>query len=337
MPPEKRGRSQGMTMPEKPLLSICIPTFERSFFLEETLKSITCEEIFQNTGKIEIIISDNVSKDDTKKIAEKYVKKFPGKVKYVSLPFPQDGHINFRNALENSTGHFCKLHNDNFPFEKGALPFLADLLEKHQEKALVLLPNHPPAGREKEEDLTEEIFDISSLLALCSYTLTWIGMCCIKRSSYDSLTDPFRYSHLYFPHIDYTLRTMEKYKKGVVCCKKLFLPAPLIPNKYTHNHAQVFGQNYLGILKEYVEKGLLEKRVFEREKRLVLFDHIIPYYFDFFRQYNATEQTKYFYYTREYRKNFYYYISFLYIAFYFLSVRILKLNKLKNFLLALFK
>lgn len=319
------------------LLSICIPTFERESYLEETLKSITSDASFQNTHKAEIIISDNASKDGTKLLGEKYVKAFPGKIKYVALPFHQDGHINFQNALENSSGLFCKLHNDNFPFEKNALSFLLDFVEKHKDKELIFCPNHPPAGREKELEGEENTENISQLLPAISYTITWIGASCIRRDAYKSLPDPFRYSHLYFPHIDYSLRTMAQGGKGVVTFRKLFLPAPLIPNKYTHNHAQVFGQNYLGILKEYVEKGLLEKRVFEQEKRLVLFDHIIPYYFDFFQQYNATEQTRYFYYTREYRKNFYYYISFLYIAFYYLAIRIFKLNKLKNFLLAFFK
>ena len=319
------------------LLSVCIPTFERVSFLKETLESIVCDPVFQETDKVEILISDNVSKDETKEVCRKFAELYPGKIKYVCLPFHQDGHINFRNALESSCGLFRKLHNDNYPFEKGALTFLVNFIEKYREKELILCPNHPPEGREKEEDFTEEVNDLSSLVSIVSYTITWIGAICIRKDAYEKLQDPFRYSHLYFPHIDYTLRTIYHGGKGVVTGRKLFLPAPLIPNKYTHNHAEVFAQNYLGILKEYVENFSLSREVFEREKRLVLFDHVIPYYFDFFRQYNATAQTRYLYYTREYRKNMYYYFSFLYIAFYFIAIRIFKLNKLKNFLLSLFK
>ena len=228
-------------------------------------------------------------------------------------------------------------NNDNFPFAENALSHIISLIEKNQEKELFFFPDHPPEGRENEWDLTEEVENISELLPLVSFTLTWIGNCCIRKDIYNKLEDPFRYSHLYFPHIDYALRAMDNGGKGIVCCKKLFLPAPLIPNKYTHNHAEVFARNYLGILKEYVEKGTLSKESFEREKRLVYFDHVIPYYFDFFRQYNATPQTKFFYYTKEYRKNVYYYYSFLYIAFYYISIRLFKLNRVKNFLLRLFK
>lgn len=319
------------------LLSICIPTFERASLLEQTLQSIVSDPIFRETDKVEIVISDNVSKDDTKKVCQKFTGLYPGKIKYVRLPFPRDGHVNFRNALESSNGLFRKLHNDNYPFEKGALTFLTGLVEKYREKELVLCPNHPPADREGEKELIEEIHDLSSLVSLMSYTITWIGAICIRKDAYEKLSDPFRYSHLYFPHIDYTLRTIYNGGKGVLTGKKLFCPAPLIPNKYTHNHAEVFAQNYLGILKEYVENSSLSRKVFEKEKRHILFEHVIPYYFDFFRQYNATPQTNYFYYTREYRKNLYYYSSFLYIAFYYMAIRIFKLNKVKNFLLSFFK
>ncbi|MBR2363663.1 MAG: glycosyltransferase family 2 protein [Lentisphaeria bacterium] len=315
------------------LLSICIPTFERACLLEKTLESIVREPVFQETNKVEIVVSDNVSKDDTAEVCRRFIQAFPGKIKYICLPFHQDGHINFRNALESSRGLFRKLHNDNYPFEKGALTFLVGFIEKYREKELILCPNHPPAGWKKEEELTEEVNDLSSLLSLMSYTITWIGASCIRKDAYEKLPDPFRYSHLYFPHIDYVLRTVYNGGKGIVTGRKLFIPAPLIPNKYTHNHAEVFAQNYLGILKEYVENSSLSREVFEREKRLVLFDHVIPYYFDFFRQYNATLQKNYWYYTKEYRKNVYYYFSFLYIAFYFIAIRIFKLNKLKNFLL----
>ena len=92
------------------LLSICIPTFERSAVLKETLESIVSDPIFQIPGKVEIVISDNVSKDDTKEVCEKFIALYPDRIKYVCLPFPQDGHINFQNALESSSGLFRKLH-----------------------------------------------------------------------------------------------------------------------------------------------------------------------------------------------------------------------------------
>ena len=53
----------------KPLLSICIPTYNRSGYLEQCLESIVHQERFD---EIEVIISDNCSTDDTEAVCKKY-------------------------------------------------------------------------------------------------------------------------------------------------------------------------------------------------------------------------------------------------------------------------
>lgn len=58
-----------------PVLSICIPTFNRSVFLIECLESVL-ESAKGYESRIEIIISDNASNDETTNVAAKYVEKF---------------------------------------------------------------------------------------------------------------------------------------------------------------------------------------------------------------------------------------------------------------------
>ena len=60
------------------LLSVCIPTFERASFLKETLESIVSDPVFLENNKVEIVISDNVSKDDTKEVSRKFTELYPG-------------------------------------------------------------------------------------------------------------------------------------------------------------------------------------------------------------------------------------------------------------------
>jgi glycosyltransferase involved in cell wall biosynthesis len=60
----------------QPLLSICIPTFNRAYILEKTLHSIVSQKIFQDTNEIEVIVSDNCSSDNTFEIVNKYIKKY---------------------------------------------------------------------------------------------------------------------------------------------------------------------------------------------------------------------------------------------------------------------
>jgi glycosyltransferase involved in cell wall biosynthesis len=61
---------------KSPLLSICIPTYNREKYLQECLESIVHQEGF-NINDIEIVISDNASQDGTTKLVESFKQKYP--------------------------------------------------------------------------------------------------------------------------------------------------------------------------------------------------------------------------------------------------------------------
>ncbi len=67
-------------MQKAPLLSICIPTYNREKYLKECLDSIINQEWF-NEQEIEIVISDNASVDNTTEIVKSYQKKY-NNIKY---------------------------------------------------------------------------------------------------------------------------------------------------------------------------------------------------------------------------------------------------------------
>ncbi|WP_304546533.1 glycosyltransferase family 2 protein [Sulfurimonas microaerophilic] len=63
-------------MDNKPLLTIAIPTYNRSVQLQNTLNSIINQSNF-DISKIEILISDNASQDNTIDVVQSYQEKFP--------------------------------------------------------------------------------------------------------------------------------------------------------------------------------------------------------------------------------------------------------------------
>lgn len=63
------------TWEKKPIISICIPSYNREKYLKECLDSIINQEGFDQKN-IEIIISDNASPDETKKLVNSYQKKY---------------------------------------------------------------------------------------------------------------------------------------------------------------------------------------------------------------------------------------------------------------------
>lgn len=67
-------------MENLPLLSICIPTYNRKKYLKESLDSIINQEWF-NEEEIEIVISDNASIDNTTEFVKEYQNKYKN-IKY---------------------------------------------------------------------------------------------------------------------------------------------------------------------------------------------------------------------------------------------------------------
>ena len=70
------------------LLSICIPTFNRSKLLESALRSVLRE--FPNES-VEVLILDNASGDDTPEVAELFCRKY-GHVRYIRAGPAQAGY-----------------------------------------------------------------------------------------------------------------------------------------------------------------------------------------------------------------------------------------------------
>ena len=63
-------------MIEKPLLSICIPTYNRAELLRDNLEHIVSDPDFDD--EVEIVISDHCSTDETRTVGEEYAKKTAG-------------------------------------------------------------------------------------------------------------------------------------------------------------------------------------------------------------------------------------------------------------------
>ena len=59
---------------KQPILSICIPTYNRAEVLRDTLEHYTsCEEF---NDEVELIISDNASTDATKSLCTEYAEQY---------------------------------------------------------------------------------------------------------------------------------------------------------------------------------------------------------------------------------------------------------------------
>lgn len=90
---------------KKPLVSILVMTYNHEYFIANTIESC----LKQSYSNIEICIGDDCSTDSTARIAEKYVKEYPNKIKFVKQNENKGKYslaINYRAILEIATGDF---------------------------------------------------------------------------------------------------------------------------------------------------------------------------------------------------------------------------------------
>ncbi|MCM8797759.1 MAG: glycosyltransferase, partial [Candidatus Omnitrophica bacterium] len=96
-------------------LSICIPTYNRARFLEETLESVTS----QVNDNVEVVVVDGASTDNTAEVAERYRKKIANLVYYRGekrLGVDRD----MAKTIEISRGMYCWLLSDDDLLKPGA-------------------------------------------------------------------------------------------------------------------------------------------------------------------------------------------------------------------------
>lgn len=117
-------------MDRKPLISICIPTFNREKYLDECLRSIFGQLTKDNFNNIEIIISDNNSFDKTLDVIKKY-----NKIKRI-VYFKNDKNIGVRkNVIKVGTyakGDYIWFLSDDDVHNDKSIKTVLDVILKYK-------------------------------------------------------------------------------------------------------------------------------------------------------------------------------------------------------------
>jgi acetyltransferase-like isoleucine patch superfamily enzyme/glycosyltransferase involved in cell wall biosynthesis len=261
--------------PNIPLLSICIPTFNRASILEKTLQSLTEDPYFGESDLVEIAVSDNGSTDNTAALVQSYAQRFPGKINYHRTPTNLlEG--NFEYVLRKGRGTFRKLQNDSFGIQPGLLECLVRIIDSLQsQKPVVFLVNEEP---KPDEDTLQHCQSMDEFLNAVSYKSTWIGGFGIWAEDLAQITDFSRAIDLKLTQTDVLMRMVARKKRSVVI-KEFIQFCFWKGRKGGYNIAEVFGANYLSILKEHVSNGDLSQAAFAAEKKRVLIEHTLPFVF----------------------------------------------------------
>lgn len=97
-------------------LAICIPTYNRGEFIEDTLRSI----LSQIRDEVEVVISDNASQDNTQQLVEEYEKLFPS-LTYFRWEKNMGFDRNILKAVELASAEYCWLMGSDDVLEPGGI------------------------------------------------------------------------------------------------------------------------------------------------------------------------------------------------------------------------
>lgn len=110
------------------LLSICIPTYNRSKYLIELLESLIPQISPETEEKIEVIISDNCSEDGTCEKLKKYLNDYPF-IKYYKNEKNIGFDGNILKLVDLANGKYIQLMGDDDQYTDGAIEDILKELE----------------------------------------------------------------------------------------------------------------------------------------------------------------------------------------------------------------
>lgn len=244
---------------QQPLLSICIPIYNRLSFLERQLnRMLEDKELFEE--QIQLIISDNCSTDDLKSCCEKYQQHG------LTLTY----HRNETNLGPDGNFDWCFHHvdgkyvwllgSDDIPM-KGLLREILEVLEGVG-YGLVHLSITP-----RNERLRIYRND-NGILADINVWITFMSANIIRTDSVRHF-DLKEYMGSYMIQVPaYLNACLSIEDNALLYLGQLFEEDSDAANNGGYNLFKVFVGNLFGIYKEFVDKGVLSEQTYERIKKV---------------------------------------------------------------------
>lgn len=283
------------------LLSLCIPTCNRAVQLNRCLDNIVCQPEFSVRRLVEIVISDNCSTDETESVIQSYVNRFPGQIVTYRQDTFKDFAEQFATVARLARGTFIKFHNDTILERPGALKLMVETVKQGMSRRdLLWFANGSLVGTQCQG------VGLDWFLENVSFFNTWIMPFGCWRSDVERLCDICKADSSKIPQTIFLLEEMAN-GRGMQVANDCWCEIQEVSKKGGYNVAEVFGYNYLSLLKSYLKSGSLSKKIYDTERRKLLIKHINPFYFDVQGKY-AFEKTGYW----KWLSPFYAYDSYFY-------------------------
>ena len=256
---------------KKPLLSICIPTYNRSEYLDICIASIVSQKDFLSED-VELVISDNASTDNTEEVVRKYQEQY--KNIFYSRNEVNNTDKNFPTVIGKAHGVFRKLFNDTLIFFNGSIMHILGIIKKYLEKRPVLffMNNN---NRKWKKILTADCFD--SFVKIASFWTTAIACFGIWEDDFEKIENKYDGCELHLWQTKVLFEIVARKKVIFIDNVCLFLVQEL-PKRNIFGYFDIFYNNYyIGLCGKYFAMQLITKKNFFYLKKHLFLDFFLNY------------------------------------------------------------
>ena len=268
---------------KQPVLSICIPIYNRIEFLKRHLDQyLKCKSLFDE--KIHLFISDNCSKDDLQTLVNEYSNKG------LNIDYSRntenigpDG--NFIKCFNSAKGKYIwLLGSDDVPVD-GFVESLVDILGSHDYGYLFL--NH----NSKERQL-KEYNDPKDLLDKVHIWITFMSANIFKNAFVKNVNGE-NYTGTYLIQVPYFLEGIAAGQTNAVFNYNWIQDGNDAANNGGYNFFKEFVDNLLSLVYERVEKQQIDTDCYEQFKRSIYKNFVRGYVFDLLIKRNNNKRERF--------------------------------------------
>jgi len=263
-------------MDNKPLLTISIPTYNRSNYLAETLKQLDSELAGCERGKVEVVVSDNASQDATESVVKGFIEAGL-ELRYLRNNQNIGSDANIAQCFNLAKGSYVLILGDDDLLVDGGLSDLLDELRGAEYGVACLRAygfdhdfrkEYPGEGRNNKSYNKTGAF-----LADIGPLMTFISGCVINKSLLRGVNaNDYCGENLVQVHL--VIQAALKAKQNLLINR--YMIACKRNNSGGYDFAKVFVENVGKILDLYTGEGLTRKDVLNIERKFII--SYFPFY-----------------------------------------------------------
>jgi glycosyltransferase involved in cell wall biosynthesis len=276
---------------DTPLLTIAIPTYNRSRYLDQCLKALM-PQVVKTQGKVRVLAIDNASTDNTPDVLQQYRQSYNGFLDFIRNAENVGGDNNIAKCYGECRSTYAWIFGDDDVLAEHALASLLPHLESGRYGVIHLKAypyegspaDHAPAVRKQRyqaysrQELPSMLYEVSDMFSFISGNI-------VNKSLVSPDLDIYKYVETRYNQIMWVFEALFASEQNMIADDSL-VAINNEGNSGGYAFCQVFGTNYNMLFREFVARGVDSRHFDVINKRMAR--ELFPGLIYFARKSNGT-------------------------------------------------